>query len=1367
MRRRIEDTSKRDAGALGTRRRSRLAAAAAAAVLGFAVQAAHPAAGAARAGDTAEAGSPTGISAGPGSTRGPSSLSLLAPEPGAPAGAAWLARAQQELAAREYRATQTARGLQAPNRRHNLRSYFEPAGVRVVDRTAAGSPELVALRAAALGRGSALSELTPGVVTSAGARVEIRRAGLVEWFENSAAGLEQGFDLAERPDGSGELFVDLAISGARARLRSDHVALRTVSGRRLRYGNLAATDAAGRTLPARFELPSPQRLRLAIDDGTAQYPIRIDPLLSASPDSQLESDQAASLFGHSVAGAGDVDGDGHADVIVGAYGYDAGETNEGAAFVFRGSATGIPDAAAAAAATQLEGNQSGAAFGYSVAGAGDVDGDGYADVIVGAYLYDSGSQNEGAAFVFHGSPTGIDDASPATAATQLESDQADAFFGFRVAGAGDVDGDGRGDVIVGSVLYDGGLADEGAAFVFRGSATGIDYATPATAATRIESNQANAQLGHAVAGARDVNGDGYADVIVTAILYDDGESDEGAAFVFHGSASGIAHGDPGSAAATLQSNQAVAGMGYSIAGAGDVDGDGYADVIASATGYSNGEAGEGAAWIFHGSASGVGNRTPASADAQLESDQAGANFGQSVASAGDVNGDGYADVIVGAVLYDAGESDEGAAFVFLGGAGGVGDGNPTTAYATLESDQAGALLGRSVAGVGDVNGDGHADVAAGAPSFTSGESLEGAAFVFLGGARGIRDGDPAAAAAQLEGDAPALALGEDVASAGDVNADGYSDLLVGAPSFDGGEVDEGAAFLFYGSASGIASDAAAGAAAQFESNQAGAAFGRSVAAAGDVDADGHADILIGADAYDAGESNEGAAFVFLGSASGIADGSPATAAAQLESNQALAAFGRSVAGAGDVNGDGHADLVIGAPDYDAGSPNEGAAFVFHGSASGVVGRNPANAAARIESDQPAASLGESVASVGDIDGDGYADIALGADEYDAPESAEGAVFVFRGSAGGVRGRTPATAHARLESDQANALFGGRVGAAGDVDGDGYADLLVGAVGYDEGVVNGGGAAFLFLGSATGVPSGGVSGAATELFSDQPGAGVGSDVATAGDLDGDGHADLAVGASCFDSGESDEGAVFVYFGSATGIATGNVASAPVRLESNQPSASFGASAASAGDVNGDGFADLVVGSPLYAAGESGEGAALLFLGGDGLGRSARPAQLRGDGSGVAVQPWGHSNDADAFAVELSATPWEGRALAKLEIEACLAGAAFGSPACAHRFGATWSAVPLGSQGLRLSETISGLPPALRYRWRARVLYAPLSATQPGVVPPPAPAHGPWRRLQAQSVEADLRVVPEPSALAALAAGGALLGALVRRRRASIR
>ena len=107
-----------------------------------------------------------------------------------------------------------------------------------------------------------------------------------------------------------------------------------------------------------------------------------------------------------------------------------------------------------------------------------------------------------------------------------------------------------------------------------------------------------------------------------------------------------------------------------------------------------------------------------------------------------------------------------------------------------------------------------------------------------------------------------------------------------------------------------------------------------MAGAGDVNGDGFADVIVGAQLYDAGQSDEGAAFVFHGSASGIADGNPLTAAAQLESNQASADFGRFVAGAGDVNGDGFADVIVGAQLYDAGQSDEGAAFVFHGSASG-------------------------------------------------------------------------------------------------------------------------------------------------------------------------------------------------------------------------------------------------------------------------------------------------------------------------------------------------------------------------------------------------------------------------------------------------
>ena len=103
------------------------------------------------------------------------------------------------------------------------------------------------------------------------------------------------------------------------------------------------------------------------------------------------------------------------------------------------------------------------------------------------------------------------------------------------------------------------------------------------------------------------------------------------------------------------------------------------------------------------SATGIANGSPANAHAQLESDQSLAALGMSVASAGDVNGDGYADVIVGSSAYDNGQSDEGAAFVFLGSASGVADGNPANAHARLEGNQASARLGSSVASAGDVN----------------------------------------------------------------------------------------------------------------------------------------------------------------------------------------------------------------------------------------------------------------------------------------------------------------------------------------------------------------------------------------------------------------------------------------------------------------------------------------------------------------------------------------------------------------------------------------------------------------------------------------------------------------------------------------
>jgi len=648
-------------------------------------------------------------------------------------GNAWFAAARRRISRYEYRASENAVGLQAPSRRHGFRTYFEPDGVRIVDRTAVGAPQLLALRLKRSGRANSLAPVVPGVLASDGARVEIRRGSLVEWYVNSPAGLEQGFSLSERPAGAGLLLLDLSLEGAEASRRGDSVRIATPTGRRLDYGQLKAADAAGAPLPVELSVLSARRIRLQVDDTGAVYPIVIDPLLTAAAGTQLESDQRGALFGFAVARAGDVNGDGYDDVIVGAWRYDAGEKDEGAAFVFHGSAAGIPDATPASANTRLESDQADAWMGESVAAAGDVNGDGYDDVIVGASHYDAGETDEGAAFVFLGSAAGIADATPASAQARLESDQADAELGANVGGAGDVNGDGYDDVIVGAWHYDAGETDEGAAFVFYGSAAGIADGTPATARTRITGEQAGAQMGNSVAGAGDVNGDGFADVIVGALTLDAGEADEGTAFVFLGGAAGIADATPASADARFEGNQAEAWMGVSVAGAGDVNGDGYDDVIVGARRYDAGETDEGAAFVFYGSAAGIADGSPATARTRLEGDQAGAWMGHGVAGAGDVNGDGYDDVIVGASRYDAGEPDTGAAFLFLGSASGIADAGPDSAYAAFENDQASAYMGYGASGAGDVNGDGLGDIIVGAYYFDCGQKNEGAALVFLGG----------------------------------------------------------------------------------------------------------------------------------------------------------------------------------------------------------------------------------------------------------------------------------------------------------------------------------------------------------------------------------------------------------------------------------------------------------------------------------------------------------------------------------------------------------------------------------------------------------------------------------------------------------
>jgi hypothetical protein len=263
-----------------------------------------------------------------------------------------------------------------------------------------------------------------------------------------------------------------------------------------------------------------------------------------------------------------------------------------------------------------------------------VNGDGYADVIVGALWEDAGGPDAGRAYVYFGGPS-MNSVADLTLTGQAAGDN----FGHAVSGAGDVNGDGYGDVIVGAWINDAGGTNAGRAYVYYGG----PGANPLADLT-LTGAAANDNLGYSVSGAGDVNGDGFADVIVGAPLHDSPGPDAGRAYVYFGG--------PGADAAAdlvLTGPSAVDQFGVSVSGAGDVNGDGFADVVVGAIGNDAGGSDAGRAYVYYGGA----GMDPV-ADQVLTGASGGDNFGISVSGAGDTNGDGHDDLIVGAFAADPG-----------------------------------------------------------------------------------------------------------------------------------------------------------------------------------------------------------------------------------------------------------------------------------------------------------------------------------------------------------------------------------------------------------------------------------------------------------------------------------------------------------------------------------------------------------------------------------------------------------------------------------------------------------------------------------------------------------------------------------------
>jgi hypothetical protein len=384
------------------------------------------------------------------------------------------------------------------------------------------------------------------------------------------------------------------------------------------------------------------------------------------PDSDLSSN-----FGVTVA-TGDVNADGFDDLIVAASLSDYGALNTGTVYLFYGSASGIQATPAARIPNPV--GDTGASYGNSISFAGDINGDGFGDIVIGAPLSDAGGVNWGAAFVCYGTASGFQ--SPCVTLTNPGGD-ASAQFGFSVSAAGDVNRDGYTDIAVAAYNSSVGGASMGDVFIYLGSASGIQT-TPAQTITN-PGGDAFSQFGRAIGYAGDVNGDGIGDLLVGAPVSDVNGVDKGAVFVYYGS--GTDFRTTGYGTTAYPGSETSSLFGRPVVGNIDINGDGFSDFITGANSADIDGANMGAAFVFYGSASGI---LPTATKLSYSGGADASNqFGMGVAG-GDLNGDGYADVVVTAYQSDIGASDKGAFFIFYGSPNGVTNSSTPISYPFTE-----------------------------------------------------------------------------------------------------------------------------------------------------------------------------------------------------------------------------------------------------------------------------------------------------------------------------------------------------------------------------------------------------------------------------------------------------------------------------------------------------------------------------------------------------------------------------------------------------------------------------------------------------------------------------------------------------------